>query len=331
MRWLLPQGRLRYGLDKRGAHLLSVFTLLVASCHEDPPKQIVVGTLERDRIELVADAREAVIAIQVREGDRVEQGDTLVQLDDTRQAAQVMRARRALERAQGRLRELVRGPRQEWIAEAQARLSAAESTVVIALKDLERAQELLKDEVGTRERVDRDQSRYDEAIARRDESRAALAAVLEGTTVEELDQARAAVAEQQAAVVDVEVVASRLEIVAPRNGQIDALPFEVGERPPAGAVVVVMLADDAPYARVFVPEPIRARVRPGSPASIRVDGVDRLFTGRVRVISHEATFTPFYALTEMDRSRLSFLAEVDLLEPEARELPTGIPVQLSFE
>ena len=318
-------------MNKKDACLLPALALALAACQERSTTPFVVGTLERDRIELIAEAREAVVEIKVREGDRVEKGDTLVQLDDTRQAAQVMRARRALERAAARLRELVRGPRQERITEAQARLTAAESTVVIALKDLERARELLKDEVGTRERVDREQSRYDESIARRDESRAALAALLEGTTVEELDQARAAVAEQQAAVFDLEVAASRLEVVAPRNGQIDALPYEVGERPPVGAVVVVMLADEAPYARVFVPEPLRAGVRPGSRASVQVDGVGRTFTGRVRVISYEATFTPYYALTERDRSRLSFLAEVDLLEPEARELPTGIPVQLVFD
>ena len=100
---------------------------------------------------------------------------------------------------------------------------------------------------------------------------------------------------------------------------------------PQGAVVAVMLAEGAPYARVFVPEPIRVRVRPGTPARVRIDGIDRSFAARVRTVSHEATFTPYYALTERDRGRLVYLAEVDLSEAEARELPTGIPVEVTFE
>lgn len=305
-------------------------SVALAACTNGPDPQIAVGTLERDRVELVADAQEAIVEIAIREGDFVHEGDLLIRLDDARRAAQLTRERSARERAKARLRELVRGPRQESISEGEARLQEAESAVVIARRELERAKQLFEDEVGTQERVDRDQSSYDEALARREQAHAALAALLEGTTIEELDQARATLAEREAAVVDLELAVDRLAIVAPRDGQIDALPYELGERPPTGAVVVVMLADQAPYARVFVPEPVRASVAPGTRASVHVDGVERTFTGRVRLVSHDAAFTPYYALTERDRSRLSFLAEIDLLEPEARELPTGLPVQVDF-
>ena len=195
---------------------------------------------------------------------------------------------------------------------------------------LERAKRLLADDVGTQERVDNEQARYEESIAKRDEARASLEAMLEGTTIEELDQARAALAEADAVLGDLEIRAERLVVLAPRDGIIDALPYEVGERPRAGAVVVVMLADQAPYARVHVPEPLRVRVQPGTTATIHLDGVAQTYKGRVRFVAHEATFTPYYALTEHDRSRLSYVAEVDLIEPEAMDLPTGIPVQLTF-
>ena len=92
-----------------------------------------------------------------------------------------------------------------------------------------------------------------------------------------------------------------------------------------------MLADGPPYARVHVPEPIRARVHPGLGARVMVDGVKGGFSGRVRTVSHDAAFTPFYALTDKDRGRLAYLAEVDLLDSAARQLPTGVPVQVTFE
>ena len=313
----------------RGACALLAASFALACGAEDGTP--VVGTLERDRIELVAESQEPVVEIAVREGDDVEEGALLLQLDAARVDAQVARAGSARDRAEARLAELERGPRRERIAEARARLAGADGTLVTARSNLARAKNLLEGGVGTAERVDRARSEYDEALARRDEARASLDALLEGTTVEQLEQARAALAEAEASLADAEVRAGRMAVRAPRAGRIDALPYERGERPPAGAVVVVMLADQAPYARVYVPEPLRAQVRPGTRATIRVDGVEEPFTGRVRRVSHEATFTPYYALTEHDRSRLSFVAEVDLEGPRARELPTGIPLELRFE
>jgi HlyD family secretion protein len=82
------------------------------------------------------------------------------------------------------------------------------------------------------------------------------------------------------------------------------------------------------YARVYVPEHLRTRVIPGASIDIQVDGIDSAFAGRVRWVSSDATFTPYFALTEHDRSRLSFLAEIDI--PGAADLPSGVPLQADF-
>ena len=59
-----------------------------------------------------------------------------------------------------------------------------------------------------------------------------------------------------------------------------------------------------------------------------MDGEAHRFGGTVRYVSAEASFTPYYALTQKDRSRLSYLAEVTLDDPRAADLPTGVPVQV---
>ena len=112
---------------------------------------------------------------------------------------------------------------------------------------------------------------------------------------------------------------------------MDALPYELGERPPIGGVVTVLLADQAPYGRVYVPAAVRVHVKPGTPALVRVDGIEEPLRGRVRAVATEASFTPYFALTERDRGRLVYLAKVDLLGPEARGLPSGIPVQVELQ
>jgi HlyD family secretion protein len=78
---------------------------------------------------------------------------------------------------------------------------------------------------------------------------------------------------------------------------------------------------------VFVPEPLRASVSPGTPMTVRIDGSGRAWQARVRFVSSDAAFTPYYALNERDRSRLSYLAEADLVEEDASALPTGMPVE----
>jgi HlyD family secretion protein len=73
---------------------------------------------------------------------------------------------------------------------------------------------------------------------------------------------------------------------------------------------------------------LRTRVTPDTRINVRVDGDSRNFSGRVRWVSADASFTPYFALTEHDRSRLSFLAEIDV--PEAGNLPAGVPLQADF-
>jgi HlyD family secretion protein len=64
---------------------------------------------------------------------------------------------------------------------------------------------------------------------------------------------------------------------------------------------------------------------------VTVPGLEHSYGGKLRAISSEAAFTPYFALTQHDRSHLAYVAEVDLDEAEARDLPTGVPVEVRFE
>jgi HlyD family secretion protein len=68
----------------------------------------------------------------------------------------------------------------------------------------------------------------------------------------------------------------------------------------------------------------------GTQLQVQIDGVDQLLRGTVRRIASESSFTPYFALTERDRSRLSYVAEIALPELPDR-LPEGVPVQLIFD
>jgi HlyD family secretion protein len=304
--------------------------LALAGCSADNGENLL-GTLERDRLELIAESQEPIIEVAVREGDRVVAGQHLLTLDPASSDAQIEQAKAAVAQAEAALAEQVTGPRREEILAARARLASATSQADAAAREFERVAQLVERSLLPQSQLDAQRALRDGAAGERDAARQQLLELERGTRSEVLDQAQAALQQAEAQLAAQEIVRGRLEVVAPRAGVIDALPYKLGERPPRGAPVIVMMADGMPYARVFIPETLRSAVEAGTPALVRLDGSPRQWQAKVRYVSTDAAFTPYYALNEKDRSRLSFLAEVVLTEAEAGSLPTGMPVQVALQ
>lgn len=305
-------------------------TALIATACSNGGDFEVSGLLEWDRIELIAEAGEPVIELMAREGERLRTGQPILQLDPHRTQAQYDEAAAALAQYSARLAELKRGPRAELIDEAQARLQGAKSALETRQTEYERVQALVTRNLVSDEALDLARSARDTAKAERDAAQANLAAMLTGTTIEELQQATAMMQQGEARLRAISIALERLTVKAPRDGLLDTLPYKPGEHPRAGDVVAVMLAGQQPYARVYIPEPHRARLNHETKATIQVDGIKESFAGKVRMISSDAAFTPFYSLTQRDRSRLSYVAEIELQDERAATLTSGIPLKVQF-
>ena len=302
-----------------------LFTLAACDREED---SYMVGTLERDRIDLVVESNEPIITIQAQDGQEVQAGDLILEQDPERAAARLAQQVGLRNQAAARLAELQRGPREESIREARAKLEASRVREVNALANYKRTQEVFDQGLSSDFRRDTDETNYKTAVAQVKADSEALDRLLHGTTIEELDQASAAVEAGEAQVRQAQLDLDRTRIFAPVSGVVDKVLYRIGERPAPGTTIAIVLDSSRTYARVYVPEHLRIRVIPGASIDVRVDGVDSAFAGRVRWVSSDATFTPYFALTEHDRSRLSYLAEIDI--PEAADLPSGVPLQADF-
>lgn len=312
-----------------------VFVLLtfafwtLAGCDETDVRQLAVGQLASDRIELVSEVGEPIVAIEVAEGVAVARGDVLVRLDTARATARLDEASAALDQANARLAELTRGPRSEQISAARANLAGATKELDFRRADFTRVEELHARNLASADALDRARAARDATSAAFDLRRAELSELLAGTTVEELAQADAAVKQAAARLRYADIDLERHTIRAPADGVFDSRLFEVGERPQAGQVVAVMLDGAKPHARVFVPEEIRVHIGPGDAARVFVDGMAEPLSGRVRWIASDAAYTPYFALTERDRGRLSYAAKIDI-DYDGPRLPDGVPVDVEF-
>jgi len=307
---------------------LALCALVLSACSESPPQ--VLGTLEWDRITLPAPVAEKIVRIDVREGQQVAVGAPMLQLELTRSQSQLAAVQAQAQQSREALSELQAGPRSEDIAQAKANVAAAQSQAIDARAYYNRLQPLGRQKLVAAADVDRARAAAGNAEAQVRAAQAALLELEHGTRSEQVAQGRAALAAAEAQAATQSVSLDKLNVVAPRAGRVDSLPYKLGDQAPVGSPLAILLVGDAPYARVYVPEPIRANVKVGQRAQVFVDGRDSAFAGHVRMIRSEPSFTPYYALSGRDAERLSYLAEITL-DKSGADLPAGVPVRVEFE
>ncbi len=297
---------------------------LLSGCEGEPP---LLGTLEWDRVAVLAEASEPVVSWSVAEGDQVEANAVLLTLDPRRADAALAQAQAAFKQAEARYTELSNGARPEVISAAQAALESARAAQRDAESEYTRTADLRKREVVARSALDRATAARDQSRANSAAAQAQLEELTHGTRSEQLDQAAAQLAAAQAAAQSAQLQRERLIVRAPRAGRVDALPFKPGDQPPLGASVASLLVGEAPYARVFVPASQRAALQVGMTVQVEIEGVDQPRSAVIRSISSEPGFTPYYALTGDDASRLAYRAELLLSGDGNSDLPAGLPVR----
>jgi HlyD family secretion protein len=287
-----------------------------------------VGTLERDRVEVSVESNEPIVAIHVQDGQMLNVGDLILEQDPARLEKTLAQQAALRDQSAARLAELERGPRAETIREARAQLDSSQASAKNAKANLVRAREVFDRDLSDQQTLDFAITRSKTTAAAEKAASESLEKLLNGTTVEELQQAMAALEASEAGISRIQLDIERLKLYAPVDGVLDKRLYQLGERPKMGATIAVILDTSRTYARIYVPEPLRASVQPGKQLDVRIDGNDRSITGTVRWVSSDASFTPYFALTEHDRARLSYLAEVDV--PDASSLPSGVPLEVDF-
>jgi len=307
--------------------LIPGLALYLTACSDGSDDHLALGTLERDRITLSATAAEVILELPIREGQLVSQGDLLVRLDDSLQQSVVARAEADVQQFQANLDKMRNGTRPEEIMAAQARVEAAEASLLEITRDMNRIQRLVNQQLAASAELETAQTRRDSRQAALNEAQDQLSLLNAGFREEDIRLAEAQLNAAKSQLRREQQNLENLTVHATRDGILDNLPWNVGERVYMGAPLAMILAEGAPFARVYIPEPYRAAISVGDNLTVRVDGIERPLQGTVRWITVEPAFTPYYALNREERARLMYLAEIQLPDT-ASELPSGLPAQV---
>ncbi|MBU6398897.1 MAG: efflux RND transporter periplasmic adaptor subunit [Verrucomicrobia bacterium] len=278
--------------------------------------QSVSGTIETDESHVASRYGGRVEKLFVEEGDLLRSGQVIVQLE-----ASELRAQR--DYAAALLAEMEHGPRPEEIAAAKGDWESLTAQLGFARIDARRARALYEQK-GISE-TDRDRAvSQAEALAK---SAAAAKSrydlLLAGTRPERIEQARAQLAQIQAQL-------REMTIVAPTNCVLEVLNVRVGDVLAPNRQVATLLLPQHYWVRVYVPETWLGYLQLGQAVTVRVDSFPgQTFPGTIEQINRAAEFTPRNVQTVEERIRQVFGIKVRLDNRSGRLRP-GMSADVQF-
>jgi HlyD family secretion protein len=325
-----PGGRDRFVGAAWGFLLLAI--LAMEGCGERVPPDVVRlnGRIEARTVDLAPKAAGRVVEVRVREGDRVQKGDLLVQLDLGETAIAVTRDQAAVAGAQAHYQDLASGSRQSEIAAAEAEVAAQRSAVVLAQAEFQRQRTLLAEEITTQHDFDVAKANLDEGEAALKRAEDNLRLVREGFRRWQTEQARLGVEQAASVLRQSETLAGEAEMRAPADAVVLNRMAEPGLLLAPGGTALTLAFMDRLYVRTFIPETELGRVRIGAKATVQVDAFPgREFPAHVAEISPTAEFTPKPVETRGERVNLVYAAKVDLDRGWSEPLVPGQPAEVT--
>ena len=303
-------------------HILATVTsavlvlLLMAACARKATTPTASGTIDTEEVHVASRYGGRVQKVLVQEGDALTPGQLLVELD-----ASELKPKR--DQAAALLAELEAGPRKEEIEAAQHDWESLHSDLELATSEARRADELFANKTIA-------ETEHDRAVRRAESLQKSVAAaksrqdlLLAGTRPERLAQARAQVAE-------IDAQLREMQIVAPAESVLEVLSVKAGDVLAANREVATLVLPQQLWVRVYVPEPWLGHIKSGGTEKVRVDSFpNREFQGTIEQIARIAEFTPRNVQTSEERIKQVFGVKVRLDNREGM-LRAGMSADVFF-
>lgn len=262
------------------------------------------------------------------EGDSVVAGETIARIDTAPYEQEVAQVKAVLAVSEAELARLTAGYRVEEIAQARATVNELEATLANNQVNAKRTAELLKQNASTQQDYDNANTAVITAEKRLQSAKASLDLLLAGYRVEDIEKARAQVAQNRAALDAARIRLSDTTLAAPSLGTISTRALEPGAIVQAGATVFTLSLDNPVWLRAYINEPDLGKIAPGMTVEVFTDSrPGRPYEGKIGFISPRAEFTPKTVQTESLRTTLVYRLRIIVTNPD-NMLRQGMPVSV---
>ncbi len=299
---------------------------------EKSPANLVPGSgriePRSEEIKISSQVSGKLKSVLVEEGDLIEKGQVLAELENADFVALVASAQARLKIREAELLKLKNGSRTEERREAQANVREAEAQVANAKLEYERKQKLLAEGFIARHDVDTLDRNYQVAQARLEALRERMNLIETQTRDEDLARAEAEVQLAQAEVQEAQARLAKTIIRSPISGIVLRKHLHIGESvSDTNPNPIVTISDRlAQRVRVDIDESDVAKVKLGQKAYVTADAFgEKQFYGKVVQVGQILGKKNIRTEEPTERVDTKILEVLIELEPDTR-LPLGLRV-----
>jgi len=292
----------------RTAYLIiftAMFTVLPA-CSNNNNAPGGSGFIEATETVVSAEVNGRITALHVSEGDRVEKGDIVAEIDTVTTRLRLNQAA-AMKRAA-----------EKRIKIALINVEQAKQNLSLAKKEFERVQLLIKSGSANKQTFDRTETAYRQALLSLKQAEA-----LHESALADLDKIDS----------DVGLLERQLDDCFPRSPQsgfVVSKYLEAGEWTGLGKPIVKIASLDTVWVKIYLPPRDLSLIQLGGRAEIDPeDGREAPMKGIISWISNEAEFTPKNVQTKEARADLVYAVKITIPNTGA-VLKVGMPVSVTI-
>jgi ABC exporter DevB family membrane fusion protein len=237
-------------------------------------------------VRIGSDLYARIARVPVNEGDAVQQGQVVVQLDNRDLVARQKEAQKQLAVAEARLAEIRSGSRPEEVRRAQAELAGAQVAAEQARREYERYRELRQKGMVNASALDEKERAFKVAEANLEQARQSHALVVAGPKPESVRVQQDAVVEARASVDYFSALVDKTTLRSPINGRVTQRFLDAGESVTPETPILSIVDLNHLWINVEVDETDVGRLHVGDPATVTSAAFPgRIFHGTVQQIA----------------------------------------------
>ncbi|MCX7546102.1 secretion protein HlyD [Marinicella gelatinilytica] len=308
---------------------VSVWWFLLREQNDDSTLRLY-GNVDIREVELAFRQPGRLTEMLFDEGDQVNAGEIMAQLDAGPYRDKLAAAKAELQAAQAELDKLHSGNRPQEVLQAEATVAQTQANYHEAERNYQRQSALLESGATSQRAVDAALAMRNQSAANLASAKAALSLVEAGFRDEDIAAGEARVAVAQAAVAQAETALADTDLVAPSDATVLARVREPGSMVASNSTVYSLSLRDPVYVRAYVSEPNLGHIAPGTQVRVFTDSSDQAYQGQIGFISPRAEFTPKSVETTDLRTDLVYRLRITVTDAN-QDLRQGMPVTVEVD